>query len=450
MPYSNSDALSISDITRQIKKSIEQQFDHVRIKGEISSCHIASSGHAYFSLKDEHAVMNAICWRSTLQQLKIQPQDGMEVIATGSITTYAMRSNYQIIIEHLEPSGEGALLKLLHERKKKLQEKGVFDETHKKNIPFLPQKIGIITSPTGAVIEDIKHRISDRFPCHILLYPVTVQGEFVSRDICQAIADFHTLEFQQTYGKVDVIIIARGGGSLEDLWGFNDEALVEAIFHATIPIISAIGHETDHSLCDYVADKRAPTPTASAEFVVPDKKTLQQHKDMVFDKIQHNLYQQMQYKQRFFVQVKKHIPLLKNIIQPYYQQLHAHNRYITNIIQTKQIFYQQKMGTYTLSSHLLHHLLTKKQKDMHNIYQNITQLSHHLSQKQQQKLDYHKKIIEAISYKNTLKRGYAIVKNEQNILITQASQIQQHETYHITFSDEHSIPMKPQPIIGKS
>ncbi len=260
---------SVSEITSLTKNILEENFDRVRIRGEVSKIK-ENKGHLYFSLKDENFVLNAICWSSAVPLLQVFPEEGMEVVAEGKITTYAKSSisSYQIKVDQIELQGEGALLKLIEQRKKKLQAEGYFNEEHKKPIPFIPDKIGIITSPTGAVIMDIINRVQNRYPTHLLIYPISVQGNKSAGEIIQGI------EFFNKKINVDTIIIARGGGGAEDLLSFNDENVVKAAFSSKIPIISAIGHETDFTLLDFVADFRASTPTAAAEKAVPEKATL--------------------------------------------------------------------------------------------------------------------------------------------------------------------------------
>ena len=266
---------TVSEISAEIKKCVETRFAHVRIKGEIFGCKRADSGHYYLSLKDENAIIAAVCWRGIAAGLKFKPEDGLEVIATGKITTFAGKSSYQLVIEEMEISGTGALLKLLEERKKQFAAEGLFDTAHKKPIPFLPQTIGVVTSASGAVIRDIIHRVRDRFPSHILLWPTPVQGEGAAEKIAAAINGFNALPQDGNITRPDVIIVARGGGSLEDLWPFNEEIVIRAVYNSEIPIISAVGHETDTMLIDYVSDKRAPTPTGAAEFAVPVKAELE-------------------------------------------------------------------------------------------------------------------------------------------------------------------------------
>ena len=268
-PPSNLPEFTVSEISRAVKATLEGSFERVRVRGEVSKPNYHGSGHLYFSLKDESAVIDAVCWRGTLGRLRLKVEHGMEVIATGRISSYAGSSKYQIIVESVELAGEGALLKLLEERRKKLAAEGLFDESRKQPLPMLPDVIGVVTSPTGAVIRDILQRLADRFPRHVLIWPVAVQGEGAAEQVAAAIRGFNALKIGGSPPRPDLLIVARGGGSLEDLWAFNEEIVVRAAAESAIPLISAIGHETDHTLIDYAADRRAPTPTAAAEMAVP-------------------------------------------------------------------------------------------------------------------------------------------------------------------------------------
>ncbi|PKU26055.1 exodeoxyribonuclease VII large subunit [Telmatospirillum siberiense] len=265
---------SVSEISNALKRTVEQTYDNVRVKGEISGFKRHSSGHLYFALKDSEAVLDAVCWRGSAGRLSIRPEDGMEVVATGRLTTYPGRSKYQMVIERLELAGQGALLKLLEDRKRRLAAEGVFDQARKKALPFLPEVIGVVTSPTGAVIRDILHRLADRFPRHVLLWPVAVQGEGAAEQVAAAIAGFNRIQAGGPVPRPDLLIVARGGGSLEDLWAFNEEVVVRAVAASEIPLISAVGHETDTTLIDFVSDLRAPTPTGAAEMAVPVRRDL--------------------------------------------------------------------------------------------------------------------------------------------------------------------------------
>lgn len=271
----NAAEYSVSELSGALKRTVEDAFGHVRVRGEISGYRGPhSSGHAYFALKDERSRLEAVVWRTAFSKLAFKPEEGLEVVATGKLTTYPGSSKYQIVIEDLKPAGAGALMALLNERRLKLEAEGLFSPERKRPLPFMPRTIGIVTSPTGAVIRDICHRIEDRFPVHLLVWPVRVQGETSGAEVASAIEGFNALPEDGKIRRPDLLIVARGGGSLEDLWGFNDEAVVRAAAASTIPLISAVGHETDWTLLDHVADRRAPTPTGAAEMAVPVRANL--------------------------------------------------------------------------------------------------------------------------------------------------------------------------------
>ena len=259
----------MSELSASLKRMVEDNFGHVRLRGEISGYKRAASGHAYLTLKDDRACIDAVMWKGTAGTLPFNPEDGIEVIATGKLTTYPGRSKYQIVIDRLELAGEGALMMLLERLKAKLSAEGLFDPARKKPLPFLPRTIGVVTSPTGAVIRDILHRLEDRCPTHVVVWPVMVQGQGAAEQVAAAIRGFDGLPPGGVVTRPDLVIVARGGGSIEDLWAFNEEVVVRAIADCSIPIISAVGHETDTTLGDYAADIRAPTPTAAAEIAVP-------------------------------------------------------------------------------------------------------------------------------------------------------------------------------------
>jgi exodeoxyribonuclease VII large subunit len=269
-PLPNNPELTVSELASALKRTVEDRFGLVRVRGEISNYRGPhSSGHVYFSLKDQNARLDAVIWKGAFARLKTRPEEGLEVIATGKITTFPGKSSYQIVIEAIEPAGVGALMALLDERRKRLAAEGLFDDARKQLLPFLPDVVGVVTSPTGAVIRDILHRIRDRFPRHVLVWPVRVQGETAAAEVAAAIRGFNALEEGGRIPRPDVLIVARGGGSLEDLWAFNEEIVVRAAADSMIPLVSAIGHETDTTLIDFAADLRAPTPTGAAEKIVP-------------------------------------------------------------------------------------------------------------------------------------------------------------------------------------
>ena len=268
-PLANTPEFSVSELSRALKRTVEDAYGYVRVRGELSGVKRVASGHLYLCLKDDTAVLDGVMWKSGAGALPFRPEDGLEVVATGKLTTYPGRSKYQIIIERMEPAGVGALLAQLEARKARLAAEGLFDAERKRPLPYIPEVIGVITSPTGAVIRDILHRLADRFPRRVLVWPVLVQGEGAAAQVARALAGFNALAPGGAVPRPDLLIVARGGGSIEDLWPFNEEAVVRAVAGSAIPVISAVGHETDTTLCDFAADRRAPTPTAAAEMAVP-------------------------------------------------------------------------------------------------------------------------------------------------------------------------------------
>jgi len=261
---------TVSELSAALRRTVEDAYGYVRVRGEVSGFKGPSpSGHVYFRLKDDRAVLEAVIWKGVYGRMRVRPEEGLDVVASGKLTTFAGSSKYQIVIDTLEPAGVGALMKLLEERKKKLAAEGLFDEARKQLLPFIPEVIGVVTSPTGAVIRDILHRLEDRFPRRVLVWPVRVQGETSAAEVAAAIEGFNALPEGGPLPRPDLIIVARGGGSLEDLWSFNEEIVVRAAANSLLPLISAVGHETDVTLIDFAADKRAPTPTAAAELAVP-------------------------------------------------------------------------------------------------------------------------------------------------------------------------------------
>ena len=266
---SNAPEYSVSELAGSIKRTMEETFGRVRVRGELGRVTIARSGHCYLDLKDDKAVINSIIWKGVMGRLRMRPEEGMEVVCEGRMSTYPGRSNYQLIVESMELAGAGALMALLEKRKAQLQKEGLFARERKKVLPFLPRTIGVVTSPTGAVIRDILHRIEDRFPVHVILWPCQVQGDRAAGEIAAAIRGFNSYVPTAHMPRPDVLIVGRGGGSVEDLWPFNEEVVVRATAESDIPVISAVGHETDTTLIDYASDLRAPTPTGAAEVAVP-------------------------------------------------------------------------------------------------------------------------------------------------------------------------------------
>ena len=404
---------TVSEISYEIKKFVETAFAKVRIKGEIFGAKRADSGHWYLTLKDDNAALSAVIWRGVASSLPIKPEDGLEVIATGKITTFAGKSSYQLVIESMEVAGAGALLKLLEERKQAFAKEGLFDAIHKKTIPFLPQTIGVVTSASGAVIRDIIHRVRDRFPSHILLIPTPVQGEGAAEKIAQAIKDFNRLDEISNYPKPDVLIVARGGGSLEDLWPFNEECVIRAVFASDIPIISAVGHETDTMLIDYVADKRAPTPTGAAEFAVPVKYELQANLNNLEARLKNGAIRYFSEKQNMLIGLARGIPNLSQILQEAIQKFddraeRLHNAFV-NFIKNKS----DQIEICGLKPFYIKNIVEKKAETFNN-------LSVRLS---------------ATSVDAVLKRGFAWVKSDKGQTIYNLYEAKQADSLEIRFVD---------------
>lgn len=287
----NAPEFSVSELSGAVKRVLEGEFGRVRVRGEIGRISRPSSGHLYFDLKDANAILGSVSWKGQVARMSVRPEEGMEVIATGRLTTFPGQSKYQLIVDDIAPAGLGALMMMLEKRKAALAAEGLFDPARKKPLPFLPQTIGVITSPSGAVIRDILHRLRDRFPRHVLIWPVAVQGEKCAPEVTAAIHGFNAMPMGGPIPRPDLLIVARGGGSLEDLWGFNEESVVRAAAASRIPLISAVGHETDTTLIDFASDRRAPTPTAAAEMAVPVRLDLMAQVDGLSARLSYNLTQ---------------------------------------------------------------------------------------------------------------------------------------------------------------
>ncbi len=400
---------TVTELSLALKKLVETGFLRVRVRGEISGLKRHSSGHVYFTLKDHDAVLDAVCWRGSFQGLPFIPQEGMEIIATGKLTTYPGRSKYQIVVETIELAGEGALLKLLEERKRKLAAEGLFEEARKRPLPFLPALIGMVTSPTGAVLQDMLHRLGDRFPVSVLLWPVAVQGEGASSQITVAIKGLNGLDI-----KPDVLIVARGGGSLEDLWAFNEENVVRAVAESQIPVISAVGHETDVTLVDFAADKRAPTPTAAAEFAVPVRsqlaQTLLQYETRLLTRFQHML---SLYESRLEA-LGRGLPPLGAWLDENRQKL---DELFERLVNAKGRLIEQEKVTLDYLIQRLSPALTHILQKVFHQFESLTQL------------------LESYSYTRTLERGFTFITRPDQTLISSQSNLTLYEKIQIHFYD---------------
>lgn len=320
-PGGNSQELTITEISQALKRTVEDRFGYVKLRGELSGVKRAASGHFYCTLKDEKSAIDGVMWKGVAGRLSFQPEDGLEIVASGKITTYPGRSKYQIVIEKMEIAGEGALLALLEKTRKRLEAEGLFDERRKRALPFVPQVIGVVTSPTGSVIRDILHRLADRFPSHVLVWPVLVQGKGAAEQIAAAVRGFGAMESGGPIAKPDLVIVARGGGSIEDLWCFNEEVVVRAIAECSIPVISAVGHETDTTLADFAADRRAPTPSAAAEMAVPVLRDLAANLDEMALRQRRSVMRPVDLGRERLEARFSRMPRAQNIAQPFAQKL---------------------------------------------------------------------------------------------------------------------------------
>ena len=400
---------SVSEISSSIKNALEDSFGYVRVRGEISGLQQPSSGHMYFNLKDENAVIRGIVWKSNVSRIGFRPEDGLEVVCSGKLTTgyserYPGRSDYAIHVDSLKPSGEGALMALLEERKKKFKSEGLFDESYKKDIPFFPQTIGIITSPTGAVIRDILHRLEERFPCEVLLWPVPVQGEDASELIANAVIGFNQIRVSKNIKSPDVIIIARGGGSIEDLWAFNEEDVVRSVFASKIPIISAVGHETDTTLIDYVSDLRAPTPTAAAELCTPVREELQN--DLI------------EYQKRLYNTIKTNLGERKIFLNAISDKLPTSLKLFTS-----QLHRNFQSTSSRLNIGILKEQLNSSNDHLANFSKRLVKSKDAYFNVQRDKIASINKLLESLSYKSIINRGYSVVKNSKEKVINSKKDI---------------------------
>lgn len=476
---------TVSEISGSIKRTVENAFEHVRLRGEISGYRGPhSSGHAYFSLKDDRARIDAVIWKGVFGRLKFRPEEGMEVIATGKVTTFPGSSKYQIVIENLEPAGAGALMALLEERKRKLGAEGLFDDARKQLLPFMPKVIGVVTSPTGAVIRDILHRISDRFPVHVIVWPVRVQGEGSGDEVANAIRGFNALGPADEIRRPDVLIVARGGGSLEDLWGFNDEAVVRAAAESDIPLISAVGHETDWTLIDYAADVRAPTPTGAAEMAVPVKAELEAQVASLDARLKGSMTRGLDRSRQNLRSLARALPSLDQLLaMPRRRfdeaatglgrglELNTLNKRRTfdnaayklrpDVLQNRISQNRQRVSEQMLRAerHIerlidrsrsrignaetsLRALPVQFRREISRANERIASLAMRadtavgtLLVQQRSAITAQSRMLESLSYKNVLKRGYAVIRDENESVISAASAVSQGQALSIQFAD---------------
>ena len=423
---------TVSEFSRSIKRIVEDAFGYVRIKGEITGFKRATSGHLYFTLKDENSSLSAVCFRGPASLINFEVADGLQVSVSGKITTFEGRSNYQIIVEKMEISGVGAILEMIEKRRQKLAAEGLFDVIHKKPIPFFPKLIGLITSETGAVIQDIKHRISERCPTHIMLYPTLVQGAKAPMEIIAAIKFFNKLKAQ---ARPDILIIARGGGSFEDLLPFNDEDLVREVFKSDIPIISAIGHETDTSLIDYAADLRAPTPSAAAEMAVPVLLNLKKRLNFLDEKLEFLPINFLLQKLEYIKNLEKYIAHPREIINKIEEKL---SRLVRNFNLSFDNFFNhkaQKLNSLIISNQVIFQQINLIAQKNNFLFNSLKSKLDNKIEVKNTSLKNLEKLLKSHHYQEILNRGFALLKSKNNEIIFSKTEVKLEDEIIVEMSD---------------
>lgn len=434
----NLSEVSVSELAFALKRTLEDRFGHVRVRGEISGYRGPhSSGHCYFSIKDEGAKLDAVIWRGSFGRLRAKLKEGLEVIATGKITSYPQKSGYQIIIEAVEPAGIGALMALLEERKKLLTAEGLFDAARKKPIPFLPRVIGVVTSPTGAVIRDILHRLSDRFPRRVLVWPVRVQGETSAAEVAAAIAGFNAMAIDGPMPRPDVIIVARGGGSLEDLWGFNEEIVVRAAAASAIPLISAVGHETDTTLIDFAADLRCPTPTAAAERAVPVRSELLANLSTLSGRHLRSMARALSDRRNRLRAAGLSLPRPDDVLALARQRLDAAGGRLVQALRANS--HAHRLGLERLKGRISAAPIKRRLEDQRRRLDDqalrAPRAMRRLLDRRRTELSGQTRLFESLSYKAVLKRGYAIIRDKADKLVPAAAATRPGQPVAIEFHD---------------
>lgn len=481
LPSHNVPEYTVSEISQSLKRTLEDNFSWVRVKGEVTGFKQAASGHLYFTLKDTQAVIDAVCWKGIANKLTVSPEDGLEIICSGKITTFSGRSRYQIVVEDIEIAGEGALLKLIEDRKKRLAAEGLFDQNLKKPLPFLPSLIAVVTSPTGAVIRDILHRIEDRFPTRVLVWPVLVQGDGAHEKIADAVDKLNDpLIHEYIRQKPDLIIVARGGGSIEDLMPFNEETVIRSVFNSTIPVISAVGHETDWTLIDYVSDYRAPTPTAAAEKAVPvlheillsvqdsDRRLYQsiqrylselklkldnfsaylpnlnylideytQKIDERYERLTHSIKTYLQSKKEIYSYNAVKLTHPKNLIEKLENLLMSDIKILDSSIKSVFLKFRQKFveSRSKLNDKNITYLMAQYESQMKVnsdlLHKNIS----HILERKSEKLEQAYTLLDTVSHKSVLKRGFVFVQDSKGKVVSSVQQLKDNMILDLSFQD---------------
>ncbi len=437
--FTNLKEFSVSEISLSIKKHIENEFTLVKVIGELGRISKPSSGHIYFDMKDERSSLSCVVWRNTLKDQEEFLEEGSEVIALGRITTFSGQSRYQLVVQDVFPSGAGSLMALFQKRKQTFLNEGLFDQSRKKPIPFLPEVIGVITSESGAVFQDILHRLKERFPRTVILWSVPVQGEESARRVAEAIVGFNSFEFQKQDKRPDLLIVARGGGSLEDLWGFNEEIVIRAVANSKIPIISAIGHETDTTLIDYVADKRAPTPTAAAEMAVPEKKQLSEQIKNLCLRLDRSIDTKIEWEKQKLSSFAKSINNVTLILSDFNQRFDILMIKFPNILLSYLQRKRENLFKLNLSMIEKNSLLKEirfRKDGLVKIEKSINLLFKNVLDTKKNYIDNLYKIYSVLSYKRTLARGYSIIRDKKMNLVTSKNSAIKAHKLSIEFSED--------------
>lgn len=434
---SNAYEYTVSELSGALKKTVEDTYGHVRVRGELGRVVQAKSGHVYLDMKDERAVMDAVMWKGLATTLNFRPEEGLEVIAEGRLSTFPGRSKYQLIIERMEPAGEGALMALLEARKKALAAEGLFAPERKRALPFLPRTVGVVTSPTGAVIRDILHRVADRFPLQVLLWPVKVQGDGAAEEIAAGIEGLNAITAGGPVPRPDVIIVARGGGSIEDLWAFNEEIVVRAAAASAIPLISAVGHETDTTLIDYVSDQRAPTPTGAAELAVPVRRDLAERVSKDALRLASALQRSLERKSVELKSAARALGRPDGLLQGHAQRLdYAGDRLervrSAGLERARAQLAQLSAGLRPVT---LNRDLAERGRRLTSAAERLTPAMKRLKERQDQSLKALGARLESVSHKSVLERGFALVTDADGQLVRQGRALKEGQDVVLKFSD---------------
>ena len=460
----NSPEFSVTELSGAIKRVIEGEFSHVRIKGEVGRVSRPRSGHIYLDLKDDKSVINGVIWKGVAGRLQTQPEEGMEVVATGRVTTFGGQSKYQIVIEDIKPAGMGALMALLEKRKTMLSAEGLFEESRKRALPYLPDVIGVVTSPSGAVIRDILHRLRDRFPRKVLIWPVAVQGAKCAPEVVRAIEGFNALQIGGAMPRPDLLIVARGGGSVEDLWGFNEESVARAAAASNIPLISAVGHETDTTLIDFVSDKRAPTPTAAAELAVPVRIELMAWLDRQSARMTTSLSGGLQRRSQRLLDLSRALPRLETLLDGPRQRLDTTGARLgpalMSGVQRRKVRLSEAAGG--LRPVAMQRMIGNERRRLDALSarmgpalarcvsidqrrQAVAAMAQRVADAGQQRVNAARNKIESmdrlrltLGYEATLARGYAVVRSDGDVVTTKRAADKAQEL-EIQFADGRSV-----------